>query len=247
MSVCQSLAYGLMGSRLYKPLRFAYQSVFQKDAIKRRKQRHAFYSQFIASGDLVFDVGANLGNYAEAFCALGATVVAVEPDPRNLVTLKQRLASERAFIEPCAMGREEGAAELHMYDRNDVSTLLRPWSENTTAIWKESVSVPVRTLESLALKYGVPKYVKVDAEGFDFEVLSGMKFEPPLVSFEFQPADMAIAKSCVELLRERVFNFVVEEEAKFELNSWVDSNAVLDLLASAPHGARYGDVFARAR
>ena len=36
-----------------------------------------FYSQFVAPGDVCFDVGANVGNRTRVFLALGATVVAV--------------------------------------------------------------------------------------------------------------------------------------------------------------------------
>src|SRR6266481_9284314 len=43
-------------------------------------ERH-FYRQFIQPGDLVFDVGANIGGKTAAFLSLGARVVAVEPNP----------------------------------------------------------------------------------------------------------------------------------------------------------------------
>src|SRR5271154_272335 len=40
-----------------------------------------FYKQFIKPGDLVFDVGANIGVKTAAFLAAGARVIAVEPVP----------------------------------------------------------------------------------------------------------------------------------------------------------------------
>lgn len=50
----------------------------------RRDEAHRqralnLYGQFIRPGDLCFDIGANLGNRVALFLALGATVVAVEP------------------------------------------------------------------------------------------------------------------------------------------------------------------------
>ena len=244
MSIGETVGQALIGSRIYEPIRFAYQTAFSRDAIARRKRRREFYSQFIEPRDVVFDVGANLGNYTEAFCALGAVVVAVEPDPRNLAVLRKRLRRARIHIEPCALGRAEGSAELHFADRNDVSTLSASWTEATTAKWLGTVTVPVRTLDSLANQYGLPKYVKVDAEGFDCEVFRGMSFDPPVVSFEFLPNDLTIAKECIGLFEQRRFNFVVEEESHFALPNWVDAQEILNRLAALPKGVNYGDVFA---
>ena len=111
--------------------------------------------------------------------------------------------------------------------------------------WQSKVSVKVRTLDSLAEQYGVPRYVKVDAEGFDYEILSGMSFQPAFVSFEFQPADLAVSQRCIDLLENRSFNFVIGELAKFELPAWVSAAEIAKVLSSVPSTVLYGDVFAK--
>jgi hypothetical protein len=112
-----------------------------------------------------------------------------------------------------------GTAELRIAsDRDDVSTLSDQWAENTKAHWQGTVQVQVRTLDSLANSYGIPKYVKVDAEGYDADVLRGMSFRPQMTSFEFQPADLRVAPECIQLLREWSFNLVIEERSRFELD-----------------------------
>jgi len=237
----------LIGLPIYKPVRFVYQSLFDRGAVLRRKRRREFYSSFIHPGDLVFDVGANLGNYAEALCGVGATVVAIEPDPRNVKILRKRLKGDCVRIEQCALGKNEGTAELRIAsDRDDVSTLSDQWAENTKAHWQGTVQVQVRTLDSLANHYGIPKYVKVDAEGYDAEVLRGMSFRPQMVSFEFLSVDLRIARECIQLLREWSFNFVIEERSRFELNHWVNGDEILTVLSALSGGVLYGDVFARA-
>jgi FkbM family methyltransferase len=236
----------LIGLPGYKPLRFVYQSLFDRDAVLRRKRRLEFYSAFIQSGDLVFDVGANLGNYSEALRDVGAIVVAVEPDPRNVKILRRRLESENVHIEQCALGRTEGTAKLRVaLDRDDVSTLSDQWAENTNAHWQGTVEVQLRTLDSIANLYGVPKYVKVDAEGYDAEVLRGMSFRPQIVSFEFLSRDLKIAQACIGLLREWSFNFVIEERSRFELSRWVKSDEIFTAISALSGSVVYGDVFAR--
>jgi FkbM family methyltransferase len=236
----------LIGLPIYKPLRFVYQTLFDRDAVLRRKRRLEFYSAFIQTGDLVFDVGANLGNYSEALRSVGATVVAIEPDPRNAKILRKRLQSEYVRIEQCALGRAEGTAKLRIaFDRDDVSTLSDQWAENTNAQWQGTVQVQVRTLDSIANHYGIPKYVKVDAEGYDAEVLRGMSFRPQIVSFEFLSRDLKVAQSCIELLREWSFNFVIEERSRFELTEWVNGDEILRAISALSGSVVYGDVFAR--
>lgn len=237
----------LVGLPLYVPIRFVYQSLFNRDAILRRKARRQFYSSFLQSGDLVFDVGANLGNYAEALCAVGAMVVAIEPDPRNVKVLKKRLHSDHVRIEPCALGRSEGSADLRIAsDRVDISTLSQRWAENQNADWQGTVRVPVRTLDAIAKDYGIPKYVKVDAEGYDAEVLRGMSsFRPEILSFEFLPDDMDVARECIQLFPECAFNYVIEQRSRFELNRWVSDQEILPALLDLPKTVLYGDVFAK--
>ena len=57
-------------------------------------------------GDLVFDIGAHVGDRIAAFRRLGARVVAVEPQPALVKTLKLLYGRDRAVaIEPVAVGR----------------------------------------------------------------------------------------------------------------------------------------------
>jgi len=46
------------------------------------------YAQFIRPGDLVFDVGAHVGDRVASFRRLGARVIAVEPQPALYRTLR---------------------------------------------------------------------------------------------------------------------------------------------------------------
>src|SRR6266516_6611151 len=74
-----------------------------------RSQRAAMdrlYGQFVQSGDLVFDVGAHVGDRVGAFRRLGATVVAVEPQPALAFTLSAIYGRDRSVsIERQAVGR----------------------------------------------------------------------------------------------------------------------------------------------
>src|ERR1700691_2125052 len=66
---------------LYGPLRRLYRRLLDKKGLRRFQDDVALYAPFISPGDLCFDVGANIGEKTEVFLALGARVVAFEPQP----------------------------------------------------------------------------------------------------------------------------------------------------------------------
>src|SRR6266704_2426115 len=79
----------------------------------RARAMDRLYGQFIAPGDLVFDVGAHVGDRVAAFRRLGARVVAVEPQPLLVKTLKLLYGRDRSVvIEPVAVGRDQGELGL---------------------------------------------------------------------------------------------------------------------------------------
>ena len=57
----------LYGSALFFPLRSAYQNVFSRQKLLVRRKTRDFYARFVRRGDLVFDVGANVGSYWRSF------------------------------------------------------------------------------------------------------------------------------------------------------------------------------------
>jgi hypothetical protein len=64
---------------------------------RRRGQasRLRFYGAFVSAGDLVFDVGAHVGNRTAVFLELGARVVAVEPQAQCVAELQRSSRSTR--------------------------------------------------------------------------------------------------------------------------------------------------------
>src|SRR5438046_2680720 len=47
----------------------------------RQRRMRRLYAGFVKPGDLVFDIGAHVGNRVRGFAALGCRVIAVEPQP----------------------------------------------------------------------------------------------------------------------------------------------------------------------
>ena len=65
-----------------------------------------FYRPFVPAGGLAFDIGAHTGNRLHAFLALGARVVAVEPQPELVARLERRFGKEVAAFNVTVFGKK---------------------------------------------------------------------------------------------------------------------------------------------
>jgi FkbM family methyltransferase len=155
------------------------------------------------------DVGANVGDVSAALLASGFEVHAFEPFEPVREKLRARLGSFPAFhLHPEAVGREDCEMDLHVaadlsadgryQDASLYSTLL-PHSTPADLPFVSKTRVRVRSLESLRAAGEIPpdvSLVKVDAEGFDLEVLRGMGGERyAVVAAEFWDREMDFGKS----------------------------------------------------
>lgn len=168
--------------------RTAYRRIDAED-----ERRIEFYSQFIKKGDLVFDVGANLGNRTKAFLALGAQVIAFEPQPLCADFLEAMLKGEPGFkLVRKALGATECQSEMLLSDTHVLSSLSPAWIKATSSSgrfasvkWDRRAVVSITTLDQALHEFGLPSFVKIDVEGYEAEVLSGLSKPVPCVSIEF--------------------------------------------------------------
>jgi FkbM family methyltransferase len=158
----------------------------------------------LQEGDLVVDVGANIGmTVLAAALRVGPTghVTAFEPASRVSGLLRRSLAlnglSERVTLHACAAGEATGSARLHLTAITGHSSLL----DLPNAAGTEDVEV--RTVDDLVGPGRPIRLAKLDAEGFELQVWRGMRRvveeSPELaVLVEFGPTHLRRAGISVE-------------------------------------------------
>lgn len=245
----------LQSTPLFRPARRLYQQLIDTEGRARRKQLHAIYGQFVRPGDLVFDVGANKGDYADFFLELGGRVVAMDPQPECCEILRRLAASGDIVVENVAVGSKPGTLPLHTCGISGWATVSPEWIERSKEIpsyagtqWGSDRTVPVTTLDALAQKYGVPAFVKIDVEGFEVEVLRGMSFQPKGLSFEFHMSSLDAAEQCFKLLPPNLteFNLILGSDGQMTFPGWVSPGmGIISWLREYRGSHEFGDILAR--
>jgi len=162
-----------------------YWRVSNRELIDGRKRQVQFYRDLLRGfrkGDLVFDVGANVGQKTDVFVRLGARVVALEPDEHNQEVLRGKFIKYRLSRKPiCIVGKavsEKVSVETFWVDGpgSALNTLSRKWvdalKEDKERFdrtldrleFAEQRSVETTTLERQSAEHGLPFFLKIDVE-----------------------------------------------------------------------------------
>jgi hypothetical protein len=144
---------------------------------------------------------------------------------------------------------EPGVLELSICEAiNTLATFSDKWKTGRFRDyrWNSTIEVPVTTLELLIQQYGIPRFCKIDVEGYEYQVIRGLVSPIPYLSFEFTKEFLDDAKVCtsyLESLGEVRFNYARGESPELALTRWADADTLFRRLHQ--ESSSWGDIYAR--
>ncbi len=169
----------------------------------------AFYARLVRPGDLCFDLGAHVGNRVRSWRKLGARVVAVEPQPALVGVLRLLYGQDpEVHVVAAAVAEREGVVPLYLNLANPtISTSSEAFIERAVAApsfrgeaWRRRITVPATTIDALIHAHGIPRFIKIDVEGYEAAALRGLSQPVFALSLEFVPMARAVVESALDRL-----------------------------------------------
>ncbi|MGY2133571.1 FkbM family methyltransferase [Hymenobacter sp. HD11105] len=220
-------------------------------------KRRNFYLQFLQPGDTYFDVGANMGNRIEPLINQGINIVAVEPQP-NLVRYLTRKFGDTITLIPKGLGAEETEAQMFISSAHVFSSFSTDWIDSVRNsgrfkehTWEETATVQITTLDALIKQFGKPRFIKIDVEGYEFEVLKGLSTPIEIISFEYTtPEQTQKALDCLTKLHSLSpamrCNYSIGEELEWALPQWISFEQMRQHIQSPEFiDTDFGDIYVK--
>jgi FkbM family methyltransferase len=234
-----------------------YWKIADRRRIDEITEEFKFYRKLLDGfhpGDLIFDVGANDGTKCGIFLKVGARVVAVDPDEHNQKVIKEKYLTYRITPKPViVVGKavsDKTAVEVMWIDApgSALNTLSRKWADTLETdkerfgqnlSFERQKEIETTTLEQLMINYGQPFFVKIDVEGYERNVLSGLQRPVRYLSFEVNlPEFMPEGLECIEMLgrlaSDGKFNYTIELKDGLKLAQWVGAPEFKEMFKKFP-------------
>ncbi len=240
-------------------LKFLFRSSPKEDETLIQKRRD-FYSQFLTSkDDIYFDVGANYGNRIEPIINKDIKIIAIEPQRKCIKALKKKFG-DKIIIVSKGLGSTEEIKTMYIANSHTLSSFSKEWIEATRESgrfsqykWNRKQKVQMTTMDALIELYGKPKFIKIDVEGFELQVLQGLSQPIEFLSFEYTvPERKKTVLECLDRIiniagnNEVLFNYSVGESMVWKLEKWLTPEEMKKEIESTRFLETYfGDIYSK--
>jgi FkbM family methyltransferase len=152
--------------------------------------------------NLIFDIGYNEGEFTEVCFGKypNASVIAVEANPNLCSVLKREFSVNYNFLLLNNLVSNVVGEDIDFYishESTGVSTASTEFMNNSrftkgsknvtpnSVNWAPPVKVESITIDSMIERYGMPDLIKIDVEGYEYTVLSGLTQKANDICFEW--------------------------------------------------------------
>jgi len=137
----------------------------------------AFHEE-LSRGDVVVDIGANIGYYVLLEAMLvgkEGRVYAIEPVPQNVDLLKKNIKLNNysnVEVFQLAIGNENKKDLIYLSSKRNCGSMIKKAVMST---YKDEMLVKVVSLDKFLENKPFPDLIRMDVEGYEIKIIRGMK------------------------------------------------------------------------
>lgn len=155
-----------------------------------------------SNNHLIYDVGMNNGDDTAYYLFKGYQVIAIEADPllcaNASVRFQSAIQSGQLQILNIGIAPTPGQLDFWICDGNSIWSSFQESSVMQRGLPYHSVKVECQTFDAVLKKYGVPFYLKIDIEGFDYLCVDSLLLFP--VKPKFVSCELSDIENTLESL-----------------------------------------------
>jgi FkbM family methyltransferase len=139
---------------------------------------------------LLFDIGANAGHYADANAAKYDKMILVEANPQLCRALQDKYRHNPRFMVENRLVSKDKNVPFYLCPNHTFSTAAIRWTKESRFVhmekWHPSPEpIACVTVDELVKTHGKPTYIKIDVEGYEYNVLQSMTEKYCPLAFEW--------------------------------------------------------------
>jgi FkbM family methyltransferase len=195
--------------------------------------------------NLIFDIGYNKGEFTDVCFQTYPSCRVVGVEANLSLTYGKSNTSNFILLNALASSGENSHEEFYIEPhQNGISTASRNFMENSrftkgsknlrpaSANWSVVTRVPTITLDKMVEAYGTPDLIKIDVEGYEYEVLLGLTQKQKMLCFEWHEEEYENLLKIVAHLTQIGYN-------KFGIIGYFDEGDVFDKVTYSDKGDPY--------
>jgi FkbM family methyltransferase len=153
---------------------------------------------------MYFDIGANIGNWSLANIENCDKIIAIEASPNTYTKLTNNCINDKIILLNYAVCTSEDDIIFYESEFDTLSTINKEWLTDIKSrfygIKYTEIICKTISIDKLIEIYGLPKLIKIDVEGGEYECISSLSQKVDLLCFEWASELVDIAYQCINYL-----------------------------------------------